>query len=196
MRNVEKDIQPNVLSDVLLAEYVVKKQENRRFRLSHAWSVSKNFDDHVILYKIALVLLALLNIEEKNKGFLPVRLLFEKAVFTDGNIEKRSFYHHVKTAMDNLGELLDTNNTNLDNLDDQNQKLPWTMACLREAGVLKSDQPILHSRLNVIGMGWAMAWLKEAGVIERNPATLAQFALMWVDNYVTILNYLKEYEPL
>jgi hypothetical protein len=45
-------------------------------------------------------------------------------------------------------------------------------------------------------MGWAMAWLKDAGIIETNPAILTQFALMWMDNYVTILDYMKEYAPL
>ncbi|MCX5842248.1 MAG: hypothetical protein NT022_00600 [Deltaproteobacteria bacterium] len=195
MKANEKDIQPNVLSDVLLSEYVLKKEDNQRFHLNPRWSASENFDEYVVLYKIAIVLMALLNIEGKSQKFLQVRLLFEKAVFTDGNIQKLYFYHHVKSAMDKLGELLETSNVNLDNLKDQNEKLPWTMTCLRAAGVLESNQAIKQSRPAVIGMGWAMAWLKETGNLETNPALLAQFALMWTDSYVAILDFLKEYEP-
>jgi uncharacterized membrane protein len=124
-----------------------------------------------------------------------VRLAFEKAVFIDKDIQKLYFYHHVKSAMDKLGELLDTSNGKLDNLKDQNEKMPWTMTFLRAAKVLENDQAIMHSRTAVIGMGWAMAWLKEAGILETNPAILTQFALMWMDNYVAIIDYLKEYKP-
>jgi len=195
MKDNKKDIQPNVLSDVLLAEYVLKKEENQRFKIDPRWNASESFDDYVVLYKVALVLLALLNMERKNQKFLQVRLTFEKAVFTYGNIQKLYFYHHVKSAMDKLGELLDTSNCTLDNLKDQIEKMPWTMTCLRAAKVLENDQAIIHSRSAVIGMGWAMAWLKEAGIMETNPAILSQYALMWMDNYVTISNYLEEYNP-
>jgi len=45
-----------------------------------------------VAYKIAIVLLALLNVERKNRKFLQVRLKFEDSVFMDGNIQKRDFY--------------------------------------------------------------------------------------------------------
>lgn len=195
MEDNKTDIQPNVLSDVLLAEYILKKEENQQFHLDPRWNASESFDDYIILFKIALVLFALLNMEAKNQEFFQVRLIFEKAVFTDGNIQKLYFYHHVKSAMDKLGELLDTSNVKLDNLKGQNEKLPWTMTCLRAAKVLENDQAIMHSRPAVIGMGWAMAWLKEAGLIETNPAILSQFASMWIDNYVTLIDYLKKHKP-
>ncbi len=190
------DFKPNVLSDVLLAEYVLKNEENERFKLDPRWNSSENFDDYVVLYKIALILIALLNIERKNPNYCQVRLIFEKAVFTDDNIQKLYFYHQVKSAMDKLGELLDTSNSKLDNLKDQNDKIPWTMATLRVAKVLKNDQAITHPRFGVIGWGWAMAWLRETGIIETNPATLDEFALMWIDNYLTINNYLNECNPI
>lgn len=165
MEDSKKNIQPNVLSDVLLAEYVLKKEGNQQFKIDPSWNASESFDDFIVLYKIALVLIALLNMESKDQKFFQVRLIFEKAVFIDGNIQKLYFYHHVKSAMDKLGELLDTGNHKLDNLKDQNEK-----------------------------MGWAMAWLKDAGILETNPAILTQFALMWMDNYFAIVDYLKEYK--
>jgi hypothetical protein len=194
--DIKRDIQPNVLSDILLAEYVLKKEENERFKLDSRWNSSECFYDFVVLYKIALVLIVLLNIERKNGNFFQVRINFEKAIFTDGNIQKLYFYYEVKSAMDKLGELIDDSNHKLDNLNDQNSKLPWTMACLRAAGVLGNDQAILHSTSSVIGTGWAMAWLREAGIIETNPAILTQFALMWMDNYITINGYVNEYNPI
>jgi hypothetical protein len=156
MKANEKDTQPNVLSDVLLSEYVLNKEDHQRFHLNSGWSASESFDEYVVLYKIAIVLIALLNIEGKSQKLLEIRPLFERAVFTDGNVQKLSFYHQVKSTMDKLGEILDTSYVNLDNLRDQNEKLPWTMSCLRAAGVLESDQAIKHSRPAVIGMGWAM----------------------------------------
>jgi len=194
--DIKIDIQPNVLSEVLLAEYVLKKDVNERFKLDSSWNSSECFYDFVVLYKIALVTIVLLNNERKNANFLQVRLNFEKAVFTNGNIQKLYFYYEVKSAMDKLGELIDTSNQKLENFVDQNNKMPWTMACLRAVGVLGNDQAIRHSRSSVIGMGWAMAWLREAGIIETNPARLTQFALMWMDNYITINGYINKYNPI
>ena len=191
-----KYFKPNVLSDVLFSEFVLKKEENERFKLDSRWNSSEYFYDCVASYKIALVLIALLNIERKTPNYFQVRLIFEKAVFTDGNIQKLDFYYAVKSAMDKLSELIDTSNHKLENLNDQNNKMPWTMACLRAAGVLGNDQAIIHSRSSVIGMGWAMAWLKEAGIIETNPATLFEFSLMWMDNYLAINNFLNECNPI
>jgi hypothetical protein len=74
--------------------------------------------------------------------------------------------------------------------------MPWTMACLRASKVLENDQAIKYSRFSVIGMGWAMAWLRETGIIEMNPVTLAQFAWMWIDNYLAIINFLNECNPI
>ena len=75
-----KDFKPNVLSDVLLAEYVLKKEDNGLFKLDPRWNSSEGFDDYVVLYKLALVLVTLLNIERKNPNYFQVRLSFEKAI--------------------------------------------------------------------------------------------------------------------
>jgi len=190
------DFKPSVLSDVLLAKYVLKKEDNERFKLDPRWNTSEGFDDYVVLFKIALVSIALLQVERENPNYLQVRLAFEKAIFTDANIHKLYFYHQVKSAMGKLGELLDTSNSNIDNLKDQNEKMPWTMTCLRAAKVLENDQAIMHSRSAVIGMGWAMAWLRETGIIETNPVTLAELSLMWMDNYLAINKYLTECNPI
>jgi hypothetical protein len=194
--NLKKDIKPNVLSDVLLSEYLLKRKESERFLLDPSWNSSESFYDFVMLYKIAMIIIALLNNELEDIGFLQVRLEFEKAVFTDGNIQKLFFYNDVKSAMDKLGELIDPQNKDLNNLCDQNKRIPWTMACLRDVGVLGDNQAIQHSRFSVIGMGWARAWLREAGIIETNPVRLAKFAIMWIDNYITVNNILKDFSPI
>lgn len=190
------DIKQQVISDVLLSDFVMNQEANQRFYIDQQWDQSEVFDNYIILYKIAVVILALLNVESKNQNFLPARILFEKSVFTDGNVQKLHFYQQVKSAMDKLGELICTDNFKSDKLIDQNNKMPWTMACLRDLGVLKEDQPIEHSIPSVAWMGWAMAWLRDVGAIETNPAVLDRFALMWMDNYITIVNYMKELNPV
>jgi len=189
-----KDFKPNVLSDVLLSEYVLKKEDTDRFRLEHGWKSAERFDDYVVLYKIATVLLALLNAEQKNPTYYEVRLIFEKAIFTDGNIQKLHFYREVKLAMNKLGELIDATNYKLGTLDDQNSKIPWTMAGLRAAGILGHDQAIEES--SAIWFGWATAWLREVGIIEKNPVTLDLFSMMWTDNYLAINACLNEWNPI
>jgi len=152
----KKDIEPKVLSDVLLTELVLKKEENERFFLESRWNPSERFYDFIVTCKIALVILALLNNEEKNKNYYHVRLNFEKAVFMDGDKRKFSFCDEVESAMDKLCELIDIKNRELDNLCDQ-KKRPWTMACLRATEGLGNEQAMLPGR--GIYMGWAMAWL-------------------------------------
>lgn len=186
-----KEFTPDVLADVLLGEYVLKKEENKHFELDPKWGIAENFNDIVMLYKIALVLIALLNVESKNIIYYQVRICFEKLVFRDGNVEKLGFYYDVKSAMEKLGELLDNRDDNFYNLKEQINKIPWTLACLREAGVLKDDQHIVQSGHSVVWIGWAMAWLRSAGIVELNPAKLMQFAVMWIDNYIAIKNYVN-----
>jgi len=191
-----KDFEPNVLSDVLLTEYILKKEEKDQFNIDSRWNTSEYFGNYVKCYKIAIVLLALLQVEKKNKNFHYVRRTFERAVYYDGNIKKQYFYDQIKIVMKKLLELLDISNYKIDKLEEQNEKMPWTMACLRSMQVLKNNQAIMPSGSSVIGMGWAMAWLKEVGIIEKNPVTLARFSLMWMDNYLAINNFLNECNPI
>jgi len=168
-----KYFKPNVLSDVLFSEFVLKKEENERFKLDSRWNSSEYFYDCVASYKIALVLIALLNhLGLYSPQLAALRILRVSRILIPRCLRRGS------------------------SLNDQNNKMPWTMACLRAAGVLGNDQAILHSRSSVIGMGWAMAWLKEAGIIETNPATLFEFSLMWMDNYLAINNFLNECNPI
>lgn len=190
--NGKEDVKPNVLSDALLAEYVLKNEENARFKLDEDWGKSETFDDFVKLYKLALVIIALLNAEQENENFLNVRLCFEKHIFREGNIEKLGFYYDVKAAMDKLGELIDSHNYPIDTLVEQNKKLSWIMTCLRDARVIEANQALIPNS-SVIWMGWAMAWLREAMILETNPAKLVQFAMMWVDNYIRVTNILKKF---
>jgi hypothetical protein len=190
-----KEFTPDVLADVLLAEYVLKEEENRRFEFDPQWKEVGNFSDMVKLYKIALVLTGLLNVERENKDYLHVRICFEKLVFRYGNVEKLGFYYNVKYAMDKLGELLDVRDEKFYNLEVQNKNIPWTMNCLPNAGVLKNDQHIVQDGGPVVWMGWAMAWLKDVGIIELNPVRLMEFAVMWIDNYIAINGFLKDIHP-
>lgn len=160
MTNISKEkISSNVLAEVLIGEFVKKEDNNAHFKLESRWESSLSFDDGVVLYKLALVLLALLNIEEKNPDFKYVREHFEKLIFSRDIVEGMPFFLQVKTAMNKLGDLLKF----------RDNPSEW--------------------------MFWARSWLREVGLDENNPASLFLFAMMWVDNYTTIMNYLKGYDP-
>ena len=45
-------------------------------------------------------------------------------------------------------------------------------------------------------MSWARKWLLNVGVDESNPATLALFALNWMDYYILITKSLKDFNPV
>jgi hypothetical protein len=188
-------IDPKVLADVLLSEYVLKDDIGNIFYLTEEWKNIEIFHPFVITYKVAIVIISLLNHENNDFGFFPARIEFEKLVFSDGNIQKLYYYKEVKIVMDKLGELIDTKIKNLISIEDQNHKIPWVMSCLRDNGVLAPEQAIQENRLSTIGMGWAMAWLRDVGIKELNPVRLTQFSLLWMDSYLAVNRILDMYTP-
>ncbi len=154
----KKKIKPNILADVLLSDFIMNKDINSRFKLNTNWVLSPSFEDKVVLHKLALVLLALLALEDKNANFRHVREFLEKIVFSPDIVEGYPFVIEVKATMDQVSELL-------------------------------------KSRNSGNGIHWAKAWLTQIGIDEPNPMTLVQFAMMWMDNYVAVTNYLKGYNP-
>jgi hypothetical protein len=155
----KKRVASNVLADVLVSEFIMNKNENARFNLDGNWKPSVEFENKVVCYKLALVILALLAAEQKDSRFEKVKTNLERLVFSPDVVEGMPFFLQVKSAMDNLSELLNV-------------------------------------RINAgESMLWASRWLEEAGINENNPALNLGFALMWIDNYVTIGGYLKECKP-
>jgi len=45
-------------------------------------------------------------------------------------------------------------------------------------------------------MSWARAWLQEIGVDETNPATLALFAIHWMEYFIMVTKSLREFSPV
>ena len=188
-------IDPKILADVLLTEYVLKDDIGDIFYLAEEWKNIEYFHPFVITYKIAIVIISLLNHENSDIGFFPARIEFEKLVFSDGNIQKLYYFNEVKKVMDKLGELIDTKNKDIASIEDQNNKMPWVMSCLRDNGVLAPEQAIQENRFSIIGMGWAMAWLRDVGIKELNPVRLTQFSMLWMDSYLAVDSILNLYSP-
>jgi hypothetical protein len=155
----KEKIKSNVLADVLQSEFIIKKNLNSKIKLDKSWDLSKSFDDKIVIYKIALVLLAILKLEDDFTGFKNVREYLEKLVFSPDIVDGMFFFHGVKNAMNKLSELFSLR-------DNAGQ---W--------------------------MVWAMSWLTETGINETIPVRSFEFTLMWIDNYVTIIDYLKGYDP-
>jgi hypothetical protein len=160
MSNIKENIESNVLADVLFSKFIMNKDLNSRFKLDTKWELSPYSEDKVWLYKLALVLLGILALEDNNSNFKDVRETLEKLVFSAHIVEGMPIFLEVKKAMDELSKLL---------FSLRNNAGQW--------------------------MFWALSWLKEIGIIETNPIRLFQFACMWVDDYVMIVDYLKEWNP-
>ena len=157
---IKEKINPNVLADVLMTDFVRKEEENAHFKLESDWGSFSSFDDWVILYKLGLVLSALLTLETENSNFKFVRDRFERLTFSPDIVDGMPFFLQVKNAMNKLGDLFGF----------RDNPTQW--------------------------MSWAKSWLGEVGIEEDNPITLFRFAMMWVDNYTTIMDYLKGYDPI
>jgi hypothetical protein len=157
--NSKHIVKPNVLADVLMTEFISNDNLNIKFILDKSWEKSELLLKNIITYKIAIVLLALLAKEEKQKGFKKVRENFEKLVFSPDVVEGMFFFYSVKHAMDKLSELFSL----------RDHASQWE--------------------------AWAMSWLTESGINENNPARSFELALLWVDNYTTIMDSLKEFDP-
>lgn len=182
-----EDINPTVLSDVLFTEYILKG--NEIFKLTPQWKETADFDEYITMHKIALVLIELLNIEKEKAAFSLVRSAFEKILFKDNNIY---LYPQIKLYMDHLYELKDIISGKLDNLKDQTEKIPWTLACVRDDYLIDNETIVTRTGL---GLGWARAWLKEAGIMDNNPVRLVKLSLMWIDAFIAIRNCLNEWNP-
>jgi len=99
---------PMSLGESLLAEFIREARHDARFRLTETWESSAGFDEKVHLYKLALVLSALLAIEQKNPTFKNVRDHLEKLVFSPDIADAHCgifFFNSVKQAMDGSRDL-------------------------------------------------------------------------------------------
>ena len=63
-------------------------------------------------------------------------------------------------------------------------------------GPIKDEDRSNSSSKASKSMLWARNWLASVGVDEYNPATLALFALNWMDYYVAITQSLKDFNPV
>lgn len=45
-------------------------------------------------------------------------------------------------------------------------------------------------------MFWARDWLARIGIQENNPIMLFSLALRWMDYYITVVNSLKDFDPI
>jgi hypothetical protein len=125
-------VKPNVLADVIMTEFIANDNLNSRFKLEESWGQSALFENNVVTYKIAIVLLALLTKEDKHKGFINVREFFEKLVFSPDVVDGMFFFYSVKKAMDKLSELFSLR-------DNASQWMVWAISWLRETGINKTN---------------------------------------------------------
>jgi hypothetical protein len=129
----KKRVAPNVLADVLLTEFIADKDENARFNLR--WPASDVFQNKVARYKLALVLLALLAAEQKDARYEQVKTHLEKLVFSPDIADGMPFFLQVKSAMDEISQLLDAR-------DNPAQWMTWAQHWLEDVGINETNPAV------------------------------------------------------
>ena len=151
----KKRVASNVLADVLVSEFIMNKNENARFNLEN-WKPSVAFENKVVCYKLALVLLALLAAEQKDSRFEKVKTNLEKSVFSPHIVDGMPFFIQVKSAMDNLSELLTIR-------DNPAQWMLWASRWLEDAGINETN-PVVTFRFALM---WTDNYVTIAGSLKE-----------------------------
>jgi hypothetical protein len=171
-KDVTQDIESDVLSGVLLTEVIEKSRPNDFRLLCEAWSMSPDQRAHffatVRLYRYATVVLGLSLAETSGSGYGRVMRHLQDTV--RGHMDNFGFRNSrglEEQALARLKELIWTIFPGQRTFAEQSAAMPWTMATMRELGLINQTQtdPLTREGL---GMFWAMAWLKDLGRVETN----------------------------
>src|SRR5947209_2600724 len=99
-------VNPTELARVLLNEFVNNTTLEAKPRLRMEVDKESYYRAKSRLYRIALVLLALMSEEQKNPQFSKVKESLEVLVFPESQEEGMLFLEEIKSAMRHLSELL------------------------------------------------------------------------------------------
>ena len=132
-------VKANVLADTILAEFVDKPISSAIEQMhikADAPEVVAALNAKLRLYQFASVLLAVLNEEQKNKSYSPVRELLERNFFPPSFSQGANMLDEVKCAMRDLDELFTPS--------DKPRPLSWACKWLSTVGVDESNPVTLH----------------------------------------------------
>jgi hypothetical protein len=163
----EMTIKPETLAETLFTELIQKRHCHVPPEVRIPPAAIPAVEAKIRLYQFSSILLAVITTAQAKPEFLPVQEHLERLFFPPTPQQGFDILLDVRGAMKDLSELLTVKN---------------------------QDRTDSSSKAGK-SMFWARNWLLSVGVDECNPATLALFALNWMDYYITIGNSLKDFTP-
>jgi hypothetical protein len=125
--NRKRKVDPNELAQSLVTEFVDDTTFDDRPQLELTADIEPHYRAKSRLYRIAIVLMALMSHEQRNPKFSTVRLSFEALVFPQTQAKGYRLLQSVRSAMQNLSELLWPT--------DNPKELSWAVAWLQDVGI-------------------------------------------------------------
>lgn len=161
-------IKPQVLAETLFTEFIQKKHCDVPTEVRIEPAAVAAVEAKIRLYQFTSILLAVMTTAQAKPEFLPVQEHFERLFFPPTPQQGLDILMDVRGAMKDLSELL----------------------------TIKDEDRSNSSSKAGKSMLWARNWLASVGLDEYNPATLALFALNWMDYYIAITQSLKGFNPV
>ena len=148
-------VDPNEIAQSLVTEFVDNTIFDDRPQLRFNGDVEPHYRAKSRLYRIAIVLMALMSQEQKNAKFSTVRISFERLVFPPTQAKGFRLLQSVRSAMQNLSELLWPTDTP--------REMSWAMAWLGDVGITEID-PV---DLMLFSTRWMDSYVMITNVLEE-----------------------------
>src|SRR5882672_40847 len=153
--NRKRKVDPNELAHSLVTEFVDDTTFDDRPQLELTADIEPHYRAKSRLYRIAIVVMALMSHEQRNPKFSTVRLSFEALVFSQTHAKGYRLLQSVRSAMQNLSELLWPT--------DKSKELSWAVAWLQDVGITDVN-PV---DLVLFSKRWMDSYVMIANVLEE-----------------------------
>jgi hypothetical protein len=169
-------IPANDLAKVLYNKFVLNTESDvsvlKKLNINNIQRTA--FQTRTLSCRFAVVLMALVAMEEKNDNFVKVREYFEK-IISDRTVDIEQQYR--KITVETLGEKI-VINFRID--------IKQSLVALKE---------LLHSDSNK-HFTWATKWYKDLNIEVVNPVDLTMLCMVFMDGYVLIYKTLENSDPV
>jgi len=164
------------LANVLYGEFVCNMDADKKTinRLNLKENQKLVFQTRMISCRLAIVLMALVAIEEKNSRFLKVHECFEK-IISDKTIEIENSFREITAK--GLGKEISIN---------------FRIDIQQSLVALKV---LLHSDKNKY-FSWAAKWFQDLNIEVVNPVDLTMLCMVFMDGYILVHKTLENSDPV
>ena len=127
----KNEIAPKDLGEILISEYIANDILCPRLQLDISVEQRNNYLTMCKIYRIALVLIVMMNEEHNNPKVLSVRESVEGRLFHRQNGKTLAFLDQVRGAMSDLGNLISSQGSK--------KELSWAISWLSSLGIDSSN---------------------------------------------------------